>query len=177
MVCADRTFPELPRALVLEGADPLLWPNGRAVVGAEAETTAKANLVPIVVSNLLGNNGTNGGGSSRILGPWGDGVGLGRWGRLLAARRGARRGLGGGGAGHGVHHESEVPLQRTHSPETGTVPGVGSAPSARSMDAVTLAGVPVAAAYPVVSSGRAPAVLRDFLLLLSRPGPGLRIED
>jgi len=72
MVCADGTFPEFPRELVLNGADLLLWPNGRNVVGAEAETTAKANLAPIVVSNLLGDNGTAGGGSSRVVGPWGE---------------------------------------------------------------------------------------------------------
>lgn len=72
LICADGTFPEYPRALALHGADLLLWPNGRHVVGAEAETTAKANLLPIVVSNTLGNNGSPGGGSSRIVGPWGE---------------------------------------------------------------------------------------------------------
>ena len=72
MVCADGTFPEVPRALALNGANIILYPNGRNVVGQEAEVACKSNLVPMVVSNLFGDNGFIGGGSSRVIGPWGE---------------------------------------------------------------------------------------------------------
>jgi len=72
-ICADGTFPESPRTLALKGAELLLYPNGRQLVGAEAEVIAKTNLIPVVVSNPIGENGLGGfRGSSRVIGPWGE---------------------------------------------------------------------------------------------------------
>ena len=72
MICADGVFPECPRCLVLEGAELLLYPNSRSTVGAEVEAAARANVVPIVVSNPVGNNGADPcAGTSRIVDPSG----------------------------------------------------------------------------------------------------------
>jgi len=73
MICADGTFPEVPRILALQGAELLLYPNGRGPVGPEAHSMAKSNLLPVVISNPIGRNGEGHGydGSSRIISPWG----------------------------------------------------------------------------------------------------------
>jgi len=72
MICADGVFPECPRSLVLDGAELLLYPNSRSTVGIEVEAAARANVVPIVVSNPVGSNGADHcAGTSRIVAPSG----------------------------------------------------------------------------------------------------------
>jgi len=78
MICADGVFPECPRVLTLRGADLIAYPNSRSSVGLEAEAAARANVVPVVVSNPIGFNGVDQcGGTSRILTPNGAAVAVG----------------------------------------------------------------------------------------------------
>lgn len=70
MVCFDGNFPEVPRVLALKGAQVILYPNGRNLVGPEAEVASASNAVAVIVSNYVGASGLEQAqGTSRILVP------------------------------------------------------------------------------------------------------------
>lgn len=73
MICADGFHPEVPRVLALKGAQVILYPNGRNIVGPEAEYASAANSVVVVVCNYVGTTPTEQatGGSRIIEPPWG----------------------------------------------------------------------------------------------------------
>ena len=70
MVCADGFYPEVPRTLSLRGAEVILYPNARGVIGPEADAPALTDIVGVIVSNPVGNGGDGErGGTSRIVSP------------------------------------------------------------------------------------------------------------